>query len=158
MADGERYALAHLFGTARQELINHVPHVRGLGMEVVEVGPRRARVRLPYRDELVGDPLRKVVFGGVITTLIDHAAGLSVFCSLEELRGIATLDLRIDYMKPATPGRDIVGYCRCYKVTRNIAFVRGVAYHDTADDPIATMVASFMLGANRAMPGVYAGA
>jgi uncharacterized protein (TIGR00369 family) len=150
MADGERYALAHLFGTARQELINHVPHVRGLGMEVVEVGPRRARVRLPYRDELVGDPVRKVVFGGVITTLIDHAAGLSVFCSLEELRGIATLDLRIDYLRAAEPGLDLVGEAYCYKTTRHVAFVRATAWERSPDDPFASCLATFMVGANPA--------
>lgn len=95
-----------------------------------------------------------MVHGGVITTLLDNAGGTAVIVALEELRSIATLDLRIDYMRPATPGRDIVGYCHCYKVTRNVAFVRGVAYHDRPEDPIATMVATFMLGANRALPAV----
>jgi acyl-coenzyme A thioesterase PaaI-like protein len=60
-------------------------------------------------------------------------------------RPIATLDLRIDYMKPATPGRDLLARAECYKVTRNVAFVRGVAYHDDPSDPIATTVATFML-------------
>jgi len=45
----ERYALAELFGSARRELIEHIPHCRRLGMEVVEVGPQMATVRLPYR-------------------------------------------------------------------------------------------------------------
>ena len=91
MADApERYALAELFGSARRELIEHIPHCRRLGMEVVEVGPQMATVRLPYREELVGDPVRRVVFGGVITTLIDHASGLAVFCSLAELKAMRT--------------------------------------------------------------------
>ena len=59
---------------------------------------------------------------------------------------IATLDLRIDYLKPATPGRDVVARAHCYKLTRDIAFVRGVAFHDDEADPIATSAGTFMLG------------
>src|SRR5262249_59982676 len=111
----ERYALAELFGSARRELIDHIPHCRRLGMEVVEVGPRTATVRLPYRDELVGDPVRRVVFGGGITTLIDHASGLAVFCSLAELKAIATLDLRVDYLRAAEPRPRRAGQAHCYE-------------------------------------------
>jgi len=92
-----------------------------------------------------------VLHGGVITTLLDNCAGIAVATALPDLRSIATLDLRIDYMKPATPGLDVIGYTRCYKVTRHIAFVNGVAYHESADDPIATTAMTFMLGANRAL-------
>ena len=128
-----------------QRLIAHVPHARLLQMTVIDVAPGECRIRLPYSDRLVGNPETGVVHGGVITTLLDQCGGSSVLAALEELTSIATLDLRIDYMKPATPGRDIVGYSHCYKLTRNVAFVRGVAYHDDPRDPIATTVATFML-------------
>ena len=144
----ERFALAELFGPARREMIDHIPHCRRLGMEVVETGPRRARVRLPYRDELVGDPARRVVFGGVITTLLDHAGGLAVFCSLPELKTIATLDLRIDYLRAADPGCDLVGEAQCYKVTSHVAFVRASAWERGPDDPFASCLGTFMVGAN----------
>ena len=55
-----------------------------------------------------------------------------------------TLDLRIDYLKAATPGREIFGGAACYKLGHELAFVRGGAYHDTPDDPIATSSAIFM--------------
>jgi len=57
---------------------------------------------------------------------------------------MATLDLRIDYLKAATPGREIFGGAVCYKLGHELAFVRGCAYHDTPDDPIATSSAIFM--------------
>jgi uncharacterized protein (TIGR00369 family) len=119
-------------------------------MKVVEVGPRTATVRLPYRPELVGDPVRKVVFGGVITTLLDHASGIAVFMSLTEMKPIATLDLRIDYLRAAEPGRDLVGRAECYKVGAHVAFVRGTAWDRTPDDPFASMLATMMVGANAA--------
>jgi uncharacterized protein (TIGR00369 family) len=149
VSDGrERFALAELFGSARGEMVGHIPHCRRLGMTVEEVGPRIARVRLPYRDELVGDPVRRVVFGGVITTLLDHASGLAVFCSLTELRTIATLDLRIDYLRAAEPGCDLMGEAQCYKLTTHVAFVRAIAWEHEPADPFASCLATFMVGAN----------
>lgn len=144
------FALASLFGSGRGELVDHVPHCRRLGMEVVHAGPREATVRLPYRDELVGDPVRGVVFGGAITTLLDHASGLAVFCSLAQLKAIATLDLRIDYLRAAEAGLDLTGRAECYRLTRHVAFVRAAAWDRTAADPFASCLATFMLGANAA--------
>jgi uncharacterized protein (TIGR00369 family) len=130
-------------------MVGHVPHARYLGIRAVETGPGLAVCMLPYREELIGDPGRRVVFGGAITTLIDHTAGLAVACALEELKPIATIDLRVDYLRAAEPGRDLTARCECYRVTRNVAFVRAVAYERSPDDPFASCLGTFMLGANR---------
>ena len=61
-------------------------------------------------------------------------------------QSMATLDIRIDYMKPATPNIDLLVTAECYKQTKTIAFVRAVAYHEKEDDPVATSVATFMMG------------
>ena len=143
-----RYALGTVFGPGRRELIEHIPHCRLLGMEVVRTAPCEATVRLPYRAELVGDPVRRVVFGGAITTLLDHASGLAVFCALSELKAIATLDLRIDYLRAAAPDHDLFGHALCYKVTRHVAFVRATAWERDPADPFASCLGTFMLGAN----------
>jgi uncharacterized protein (TIGR00369 family) len=148
-----QYALAALFGPGRDDMTSYTPHARYLGMRVVETGPGFAVIMLPYRSELIGDPVRKVVFGGAITTLLDHASGLAVACALETLRAIATVDLRVDYLRAATPGLDLYARVECYKVTRNIAFVRGTAYERAPDDPFASCLGTMMLGANRAVSG-----
>lgn len=137
-------------------LVAHIPHSKVLGVQVVEIQSGHARFRVPYAPELVGNPETGVVAGGVITTLLDQVCGASVQLALDEFSPMATLDLRIDYMKPATPGRDLVAQAHCYKTTRNIAFTRGVAYHDDPNDPIAACVGTFMLGANRAQPAIMA--
>jgi uncharacterized protein (TIGR00369 family) len=131
-------------------MTSHTPHARYLGMMVVETGPGLAVVMLPYRPELIGDPVRKVVFGGAITTLLDQASGLAVACALDVLRAIATVDLRVDYLRAATPELDLYARVECYKVTRNIAFIRGIAYERGPDDPFASCLGTFMLGANAA--------
>lgn len=122
-----------------------VPHNVALGLRLVEVGDGSATMLLPYKKELVGNPETGVIFGGAITAMTDACCGAAVFTKLKNPSAIATLDLRIDYLKPATPERDIIAVATCYKATRNAAFVRCVAYHDP-DDPIAHVAATFMLG------------
>jgi uncharacterized protein (TIGR00369 family) len=123
-----------------------VPHNRALGMELLELGEGGARNRLPWAPHLVGDPETGVIHGGVITSLLDACCGAAVFQALGEPQPIATLDLRIDYMKPATPKVDVHGVARVTKVTRNVAFVRATAYQETEDNAVATATATFMLG------------
>jgi uncharacterized protein (TIGR00369 family) len=126
-------------------MLDHVPHAKAVGLTVVSVERGIAVLKLPYAEELVGNPDTGVVHGGVITTLLDNCCGIAVGSSLDMMRPIATLDLRIDYMRPATPKEDIFARAECYKVTSNIAFVRATAYHTDIGDPIATAVGAFML-------------
>ena len=44
---------------------------------------------------------------------------------------------------------DLFGHAECFKRTRSVAFVRGLAYDRDPADPFATCIATFMLGANR---------
>jgi uncharacterized protein (TIGR00369 family) len=121
------------------------PQARALGLETLEIGGAVAILKAPYRPEIVGDPQTGVIAGGVVTTLLDHASGQAVHAAMSEWTSIATLDLRIDYMRPAEPGRDLLARAHCYKLTRSVAFVRAVAYEDDPDDPVAAAQAVFML-------------
>ncbi|GGL20670.1 PaaI-family thioesterase [Caulobacter rhizosphaerae] len=121
------------------------PQARALGFQTLEIGEAVAILKVPYRPEIVGDPETGVIAGGVVTTLLDHASGQAVHAAMTEWTSIATLDLRIDYMRPAQPGRDVLARAHCYKLTRSVAFVRAVAYEDDPDDPVAAAQAAFML-------------
>ena len=116
-----------------------------LGGELLKFDKGIGRLRLPYSDKLVGNPETGVVHGGVITAMLDQACGMAIGSALDTPSGMATLDLRIDYMKPATPREDILIESECLKVTREIAFARARAYHKTIDDPIAIATGTFML-------------
>ncbi len=125
---------------------DNVPHNRALGIVIDEVGDRWARFRLPYDPRLVGDPATGVLHGGVITALLDACSGAAVFASLPKMQPIATLDLRIDYLGPAEVGRAVSALATCYHLTRNVAFVRALAFHDDEAAPIATSAGTFMIG------------
>lgn len=124
---------------------NQTPHGRFLGMDIVYLEHGRAVVRLPYAETVAGNAETGVLHGGVITAALDSACGIAVIAALGRRMGIATLDLRIDYLKPATPGDAITAAAHCYKVTRNVCFVRALAYHADSADPIANCTASFMI-------------
>ncbi|MEQ9143222.1 MAG: PaaI family thioesterase [Parvibaculaceae bacterium] len=136
----------------RDVLVSHVPFAKAINMQVVDARESEAWMKVPYDERLIGNPDTGVIHGGVITSVLDNISGVAVQLALPERMAIATLDLRIDYMKPATPREDLMAHAHCYKVTRNIAFVRGTAYHSDEQDPIATSVGAFMLAANRSMP------
>ncbi|HLU66435.1 MAG TPA: PaaI family thioesterase [Kofleriaceae bacterium] len=122
-----------------------MPHNRALGLEMVALEDGEARMRLPYSPDLIGNPETGVLHGGAITSLMDACCGAAVFMKLTMPVPIATLDLRIDYLRPAAAGREVLAHATCFRLTRNVAFVRGVAYHDDEADPIAAAAGAFML-------------
>lgn len=135
-----------------QQYTTASPFSHELGMEVRRAQSDACVISMPYRNSLVGNPETGVLHSGVITTLLDSCSGLAIFVRLNRVRAMATLDLRIDHLKPATPGRDVLGSAHCYKLTNELAFVRSSAYHDTPEDPIATSVAIFMFTGTPASP------
>lgn len=120
------------------------PYSRELGLRLHQTEPEWCVIKVLPDARLVGNPAAGVVHGGVITALLDSCYGLAIFVRMDKLRPMATLDLRIDYLKAATPGREIFGGAVCYKLGHELAFVRGCAYHDSPDDPVATSSAIFM--------------
>lgn len=127
------------------ELMSGLPHSRELGMRIHRTGDGEALLSVPYHPDLVGDPETGVLHGGVITALLDTASGAAVMAVRGKLRSAATLDLRIDYMRPATVGQTVYARAECYRMTRSIGFTRAVAYHETPDDPIAAAAGAFMI-------------
>lgn len=131
------------------QLASGAAHTHALGFSYVSRERDRVRIRAPYRDDLVGDPDTGVLSGGLVTTLLDHVGGLAVWVALDAFKPIATLDLRVDYMRAAEPGRDLIAEARCYRLTRSIAFVRAWAFEDSPDNPVAAAQAAYILPAER---------
>ena len=130
-------------------MIRFTPQARALGMEVTRIEPGRVWGRVPYRADLVGDPETGVIAGGVITTFLDTICGTAAVAAMENPTTVATIDLRIDYMRAAEPGRDVLAEAHCYKIGRSVAFVRAVAYETSADNPVAHVAAAFMVNTKR---------
>ena len=136
----------------KRHFADGVPHNRALGLRLVSIAEEGIVSELPYDERLVGDPDTGVLHGGAITTLIDATCGMAVPVQMRRAIPIATLDLRIDYLKPARRGASVVCRARCYKTTQNVAFVRATADCGDADDPIAAAAGTFIIFPTGSLP------
>ncbi|WP_448581101.1 PaaI family thioesterase [Thermaurantiacus sp.] len=127
--------------------LGHVPHLAALGIRYRAHGPDWAELEMPYAPQLVAYPESGVIASGAIFSLMDTASGLAVVMRMAELQPHATLDLRCDYLRPAEPGKTVVGRAECYKMTRRVAFVRGIAHDGDEGHPVAHVAGTFMLTA-----------
>ncbi len=128
-----------------------VPLNQAMGITLEDLGRGTARLVLPYRRDLVGDPVSGVLHGGAITALMDAACGAAVFMALPERVPIATLDLRIDYLRRGEPGADVICDAEVIRTTRSVAFTRAIAHHGDPADPVAAAAGAFMVGTH--VPG-----
>jgi uncharacterized protein (TIGR00369 family) len=124
--------------------VRKVGHGGALGIAYHAHGEDWAELALPYDEKLIGVVETGVIASGPIISLMDMATSLSIWIRLGRFRHQATLDLRVDYLRPATPGATIIGRGECYRTTRSVGFVRGVAHDGDPADPVAHVSATFM--------------
>lgn len=124
--------------------VGQVGHNGALGVQWHGATSDWVELCLPWHDALIGDVEARLMASGPIFTLMDNATSLAVWQKIMAFRPQATLDFRIDYIRPATSGRAVIGRGECYRLTRSIAFVRGIAHDGDADDPVAHCAGTFM--------------
>ena len=129
------------------QIIENTPYMKAIGATLDRVDGDGVTMRLPWREDLIGDAETGVIASGVVTALLDNGCGMAVWEKINEFKPVATLDLRIDYMRPAKPGLDLLVTAHCYKLTRTIGFVRAFAYDSAPDDPVAAAQAAFVITA-----------
>lgn len=119
-------------------------HCQVLNMQVHAVDGEGIVLRMPYSPSIVGNPQTGAVHGGAITTLMDTALGMATLCALPEFEVCPTLDLRIDYMSPGVAHQDLFGHAHCYRVSREVIFIRGTCYQADPEQPVAQVVGTYM--------------
>ncbi|ODU81528.1 PaaI family thioesterase [Novosphingobium sp. SCN 63-17] len=120
-------------------------HSGFLGMEYVGHGDDWFELALPWREDLVGVEETGVLASGPIISLLDNCTSMSVWARRGEFQPQVTLDLRIDYVRAAVPGKTIIARAECYQLRRSMAFVRGIAHDGELTDPVAHAAGIFML-------------
>lgn len=120
-------------------------HMVALGIGYDAHGEDWCALTLAYDRRLVSDATSGLLASGPIVSVMDMATTFAVWIKRGGIRPHATLDLRLDYLRPARPGATVVGRAQCYRLARRIAFVRGMAHDGDAEDPIAHVAGTYML-------------
>ena len=124
--------------------VRKVGHGGALGIAYRDHGSDWAELVLPYDEKMIGVVESGVIASGPIISLMDMATSLAIWIRLGRFRHQATLDMRVDYLRPAAPGKKIVGRGECYRTTKSIGFVRGLAHDGDPADPVAHVSGTFM--------------
>ncbi|HEY1076238.1 MAG TPA: PaaI family thioesterase [Fontimonas sp.] len=124
--------------------VSYTRHVAHCGMTITELSADSAIVELPFREDWLVDIERGLIHPGIVTTLVDSACGAAVLARIGGLEPIATLDLRMDYLRVGR--RDLTVYCRaeCHRLTPHIAFARATVWQDDPAEPLAQSQGAFM--------------
>lgn len=126
-----------------RQFIEAIPFSAALEMRFERLEPGVAEISMPYSAALVGDPETGVVHGGIVSALMDTCGGAAVMAALPMGAATATIDLRIDYMRAATPGQRLTAMAECHHLTRSVAFVRATAWDEDRANPVATATGAF---------------
>lgn len=138
-------AMQPTLDTLQRLFVAQTPQMADIGLVVTAGAAGQAAMRLPDRPDWLGDPGRGLLHPGPLIVLADSCCGLAVATTLTERMPIATLDLRMDYLRPAAPGQDLHCETQCFRKTRNVAFVRGELWQAERAQPVASVQAAFML-------------
>ena len=130
----------------RRDYITRIPHSAALGMDMVEVGPGRCVLRLPFQAQLADS--HGGLASGAVSALLDNAGGVAVFCSLARATDFSTLGLRVEFITAPAAGRDVFARVECLRLEGRQAHIRGVADCGDVDrpgPPFATVSGVFFL-------------
>ena len=119
-------------------------HSGFIGMEYLGHGDDWVELALPWREDLVGDPETGVLASGPIISLLDTATSIAVWARRGGYHPQVTLDLRVDYVRAATPGKTVTAWAECYQLKQSMAFVRGIAHDGDINDPVAHAAGLFI--------------
>ena len=131
-----------------------IPFNRVLGLKIDSLDPKTPRLRFDMRPELVGNPVRQILHGGVISATLDVVGGLAIaLASLakkaeetpaRQFPNIGTIDLRIDYLRPGR-GKFFIASGRVVRLGGRVAVAHMELVNDTGDQ-IATGSATYIVG------------
>jgi len=150
MSDGKMEA------RLRQVFEEHVPFNKVIGLKVESTDPDAPKLRFDMRPDLIGNPRRQILHGGVISAVLDVAAGFAVYLAVNKERivdpeidhfpSIGTIDLRVDYLRPGR-GRFFLATARVVRLGNRVAVAHMELVNDSAE-LIATGGAAYMLSSS----------
>ncbi|WP_176594339.1 PaaI family thioesterase [Sphingobium sp. EM0848] len=118
-------------------------HHAMLGLYSVADGPDWVEMACPYDPRFLMDADKGLVSSGPILSLIDAAAGAAVIARTRQWRPMATLDMRVDYLRGARVGQTLHARATCHHLTRQVAFLNCEVHDGAPEDRVASAAISF---------------
>ena len=132
-----------------------IPFCRALGLKF-RIVRGRPEVTLTKQDFMLGNTKLKVLHGGVTATVLDSIAGVAILLKmvesdpkpdlatqLREFARVSTIDLRIDYLEPASADR-FIATATVTRLGKRVANVQ-MLMHDGSGRCVAAGAAAFAL-------------
>ncbi len=136
-----------------ERFISVLRHCQLLGLEVLSADEASLQMKLPYSEDIIGNPLAGIIHGGALTTLMDTACGTACFVAIEGMELCPTLDLRVDYMTASERGEDLVAHASVTRITKNVVFTECQVRQQNDNTIVAKCNATFMrIGAEMTPP------
>ena len=122
---------------------SHHPLFKTMGIDIARIDNGTAEMAMPFSMRLSDH--RGALHRGALVTLLDTTCGLAIFSALQSMRPIATIDLRIDYLRSIPTGVGIRAVVDCVATTATVAFIVGKALAEGLEEPVATVAGSFAI-------------
>ncbi|MBT9610807.1 MAG: PaaI family thioesterase [Aquabacterium sp.] len=121
---------------------NH-PLFKTMDIDIASIDNGKAEMTMPFSMQLSDH--RGALHRGALVTLLDTTSGLAIFSALQTLQPIATIDLRIDYLRSIPAGVGVRAVVDCIATTATVAFIVGKALAEGQDEPVAMVAGSFAI-------------
>lgn len=149
-------AALELFLGQLKQIYTQAPFCHALGMQAETVTIDQATLSLPMQEILIGNPIKRILHGGVISTVLDSVGGLLIFAqtiaqddvstfeqATERFSKTSTIDLRIDYLRPGR-GSHFTASATCLRRGRSIC-VTQMLFHNEQHDLLAIGIGTYSL-------------
>ena len=145
-------AIGEMLRSARDFLAHEHSLFRSLALKPILIGKGKATFAMDLPEAFAGAD--GMVHGGLFTIVIDSIFGLAVFSALEEIKPIATINLRTDYVGSIAPGARALCAAECEAIRGDVAYVSGKLTAESDGRLLATGAGAFMVGTRGPIKGM----
>lgn len=149
--------LREIYQRVAEMWTNGMPFNRLIGLKVTELNEQHAEVRFEWKDELVGNPIQKILHGGVTASALDLVGGAVAAANIisqmddhtpenlmENLSKMGTIDLRTDYLRPGR-GEEFIATAYIIRSGSKVAVAR-MELHNEKGEHIAFGTGTYIVG------------
>lgn len=136
---------------------NNMPFNQLLGLKITQFNAQNSEVRFAWQDTLIGNPVQKILHGGVTASALDLAGGTVAAANIIEqltnmtpetlkqsLSKLGTIDLRTDFLRPGR-GEEFIVTARIIRSGSKVAVAR-MEMHNELGEHIAFGTGTYMVG------------